>query len=52
MLADPLTKDLAIGVFQNHVTRMGVLSLLMYWVSESLQFTLYIIMVFMRCKFY
>ena len=24
MLADPLTKGLSIGVFQNHVTHMGV----------------------------
>ena len=26
MLADPLTKDLASEVFQNHVTHMGVIS--------------------------
>jgi len=42
MLANPLTKDLAIELW---------LSLLMYWVSGSMQFTLYIIMIFMRCKF-
>ena len=24
MLADPLTKDLSVGVFQNHVTHIGV----------------------------
>jgi len=51
MLPDPLTKDLAIGVFQNHITHMGVVKSFMYWVSMSLRFYLYIIMVFMRCKF-
>jgi len=51
MLADPLTKDLAIGVFSKSCSSWVWLSLLMHQVSGNLKFTFYIIMVFMWCKF-